>query len=306
MKNIQEQKGITLIALIITIIVMLILVGVTINVALNGGLFEKAREASTKMQRETEREELVSIMIGAYNNSGKFDINNAINNLPDGVKWCTNNDTIYAETTETIPSTANWRGAYVITDNNNRFYIDENGSVLDERPGSTLARSPLVYNTAYSLSGTDIYFFQNCGKFIMKANEGNSATIGTYTYNATTGEVVLNGIGSFTLSEDATSATDGVSTVELVPSNVYVYNNSKMTGTDVPNLYYGAYYNDETEIMIIIEPFNTGACYYGDGLSVSASSFDNFETILNNRGITIKDETTLQYGGNDYSLVSSL
>ena len=44
----KKQKGITLIALIITIIVMLILVGVTINVALNGGLFSKAEEATAK------------------------------------------------------------------------------------------------------------------------------------------------------------------------------------------------------------------------------------------------------------------
>ena len=44
----KRQNGITLIALIITIIVMLILVGVTINVALNGGLFDKAEEATTK------------------------------------------------------------------------------------------------------------------------------------------------------------------------------------------------------------------------------------------------------------------
>ena len=47
-RNKQNQKGITLIALIITIIVMLILVGVTVNVALNGGLFSKAEDATTK------------------------------------------------------------------------------------------------------------------------------------------------------------------------------------------------------------------------------------------------------------------
>ena len=41
----KGQKGITLVALIITIIVMLILVAVTISVALNGGLFDKARTA---------------------------------------------------------------------------------------------------------------------------------------------------------------------------------------------------------------------------------------------------------------------
>ena len=45
----KGQKGITLVALIITIIVMLILVAVTISVALNGGLFDNARKA----RRET-------------------------------------------------------------------------------------------------------------------------------------------------------------------------------------------------------------------------------------------------------------
>lgn len=42
----KDQKGITLVALIITIIVMLILVAVTISVALNGGLFDRARSAN--------------------------------------------------------------------------------------------------------------------------------------------------------------------------------------------------------------------------------------------------------------------
>lgn len=42
----RSQKGITLIALVITIIVMLILVGVTITMAVNGGLFNYAKEAA--------------------------------------------------------------------------------------------------------------------------------------------------------------------------------------------------------------------------------------------------------------------
>lgn len=48
MKKERENKGITLIALIITIIVMLILVGVSVNVALNGGLFKTAKTATEK------------------------------------------------------------------------------------------------------------------------------------------------------------------------------------------------------------------------------------------------------------------
>ena len=48
MKILKQNKAITLIALIITIIVMLILVAVTITIAVNGGLFNYAREAGTK------------------------------------------------------------------------------------------------------------------------------------------------------------------------------------------------------------------------------------------------------------------
>ena len=45
-KNNRDQKGITLIALVITIIVMLILVSVTITMAVNGGLFGYAKNAA--------------------------------------------------------------------------------------------------------------------------------------------------------------------------------------------------------------------------------------------------------------------
>ena len=45
-KEIRTNKGITLIALVITIIVMLILVGVTISMAVNGGLFDYAGKAT--------------------------------------------------------------------------------------------------------------------------------------------------------------------------------------------------------------------------------------------------------------------
>lgn len=52
----EKNKGITLIALIITIIVMLILVGVTVNVAMQGGLFSTARKAASETQEAKEQE----------------------------------------------------------------------------------------------------------------------------------------------------------------------------------------------------------------------------------------------------------
>ena len=47
----KGQKGITLVALVITIIVMLILVGVSVTVALNGGLFTTAETAVTNTEK---------------------------------------------------------------------------------------------------------------------------------------------------------------------------------------------------------------------------------------------------------------
>lgn len=56
----KSQKGITLIALVITIIVMLILVGVTITMALNGNLFNYAKDAKTQTQNALEEENELS------------------------------------------------------------------------------------------------------------------------------------------------------------------------------------------------------------------------------------------------------
>ena len=67
----DQQKGITLIALIITIIVMLILVGVTINVALSGGLIEKATTASNQTQIEVLKEKAELAKANAYAESIK-------------------------------------------------------------------------------------------------------------------------------------------------------------------------------------------------------------------------------------------
>ena len=52
----REEKGITLVALIITIIVMLILVAVTISIAVNGGLFENAKTARDETIRAQAKE----------------------------------------------------------------------------------------------------------------------------------------------------------------------------------------------------------------------------------------------------------
>ena len=57
-KTSTREKGITLIALIVTIIVLLILAGVTINLAVNNqGIFNKAKTATRAYKNASEEEE---------------------------------------------------------------------------------------------------------------------------------------------------------------------------------------------------------------------------------------------------------
>ena len=80
----KKQKGITLIALVITIAIMLILAGVTIRVSLKGGLFSRANEATSQMQIDIEREQLLTATLGVLGRNGKVNLNELDNNLPEG------------------------------------------------------------------------------------------------------------------------------------------------------------------------------------------------------------------------------
>lgn len=80
---IKGQKGITLIALVITIIVMLILVGVSVTVALNGGLFDTAENAVDQTEEALIRENKLdssTVYIEGQDANG-VDIGNYVNSL---------------------------------------------------------------------------------------------------------------------------------------------------------------------------------------------------------------------------------
>ena len=70
MQKLKAQKGISLIALVITIIVMLILVGVSVTVALNGGLFDTAKEAAEGTAAK--RNEELELSSGKVENNGEW------------------------------------------------------------------------------------------------------------------------------------------------------------------------------------------------------------------------------------------
>lgn len=109
----RRERGITLIALVITVIVMLILVGVTVTSAINGGLFSKAKNASTetenakifeqiqlavvaskKFENEIQYEELLDLL-SAKKNSGNFE-EQSYNMYKEFIELMQQNKPVYA------------------------------------------------------------------------------------------------------------------------------------------------------------------------------------------------------------------
>lgn len=86
----RSQKGITLIALVITIIVMLILVAVTITMAVNGGLFNYAKEAGTKTNGATANEQKLgngTVTVNGVSENREGSINDVVNFYTTGATY---------------------------------------------------------------------------------------------------------------------------------------------------------------------------------------------------------------------------
>ncbi len=68
----KQQKGITLVALVITIVVLIILAGVAISLTLSqNGIFNKAKEGRDNYQKAANAESALMTNMEAYVNSVK-------------------------------------------------------------------------------------------------------------------------------------------------------------------------------------------------------------------------------------------
>jgi len=120
----KREKGITLIALVITIIVMIILAAVVISIIMNGGLFKQANDAKEAQEKATldEQAEMVAAtarITKESNDKGLFlNIQEAVKGTPfeGGV-------------------TDNGDGTVTIKDSTGKEYIiDSNYNVSDKKP----------------------------------------------------------------------------------------------------------------------------------------------------------------------------
>ena len=95
-KEFEQNKGITLIALIITIIILLILVGVSINLAIKGDLFGSAQKAVSGTNAKVEEQQTrIDELMGELENAMPkpqvqiitFKIGDKIYQAEEGMNW---------------------------------------------------------------------------------------------------------------------------------------------------------------------------------------------------------------------------
>ena len=130
----KNNKGITLVALVVTIVVLLILAGVSINLVLgNNGIIAKAKEAETKSAEASQNDlkgmnGLVSEMEGALagNGSGNGGAGGSGNNFvtentpvtyPDGVVWIPEGFKVADDSVKTV------QGGVVIEDKDRNQFV---------------------------------------------------------------------------------------------------------------------------------------------------------------------------------------
>ncbi|MBR3163516.1 MAG: hypothetical protein IKF17_05410 [Clostridia bacterium] len=122
------NKGITLIALVITIIVLLILVGITIaSLTGENGLLSRATEAREETERAQEKEQIDLAVIASYGKDGTIDLELLASNLSK-IAGITNEsgEAITSETAITLP----YKVKYTAT--GNVYTIDADGNVTKD------------------------------------------------------------------------------------------------------------------------------------------------------------------------------
>ena len=133
----KKEKGITLIALVITIIVLLILAGVTIaTLTGENGVLTKAKSAQTQTEQAKEDENLKIAIAGSYGTDGKLNLKD----LKDNLK----NQEISYKDSDKFP--------LEVTVNGEKKKIDANGNIIESI--QSLKTKGTVFNDTTTLEDT--------------------------------------------------------------------------------------------------------------------------------------------------------
>jgi len=108
MKNLKNEKAITLIALVITIIVLLILAGVSISMLTGeNGILQKADAAKTQTSIGQEKEQIQLEVLASYETNGSLRVEIINNNIKNHINGVATDDATEFPLTVTYSSTGN-------------------------------------------------------------------------------------------------------------------------------------------------------------------------------------------------------
>ena len=266
----KQEKGITLIALVITIVILLILAGLTINLALgDGGLAQKAKEATENYQLAQEAEEDLIQELEANMNPTEEGYNSqeGVNEpvLTEGMIPVTWNGSSWVKADE---STSDWY-AYDTTNKQwaNVVTVKENGTTMSrEEYMSSGVGTPIqeddivgmyVWIPRYSYRITSGYHENANGtgnvdiKFL-KGTTDNYEGGEAIRSNVTNGEeFVVHPSFTKDTSQGGMKETTGYWVAKFeASSNIAVKNNANISSTSETNVKYGGGNNPDLEVTV--------------------------------------------------------
>ena len=126
--KLKKDKGITLIALVITIIVLLILAGVSIAMLTGeNGILTQAQNAKDETEKASAMEEVQLEAMGAIDTDGKINVDRLIDNISKNL-----NDA----------NSISLGNEVVVEYKGNKYLVEENGNVIYWEGGETKANAP--------------------------------------------------------------------------------------------------------------------------------------------------------------------
>ena len=194
--KIKQEKGITLIALVVTIVVLLILAGVSVNALFgNSGIIEKAKDAQNKMDQATQND---------------LDSINELNNWIDGkINGTTGGNTTGGDDNPSTTTTKISTLVGTVVDKNTKAEDAYGNKITIPKGFKVLAHGTVAGSATYTYSGDNIPAVQDgiviengtdgnqfvwvpVGTIKNKNNTTNTITLGRYEFDSNTGALKSN------------------------------------------------------------------------------------------------------------------
>ena len=207
----NKNKGITLIALVITIIILLILSGISISALTNQGLFKNAKAAQNATEKAEEEQ-------GQRLNEYEDEINKYLNNANEDEKIGLITDNINKELSKTD-------NTKLKDEKGNRIVVPAGFKIIN---GATTADKGIVIEDVTETATKGSQFVWVPVGTITKA-DGTTATItlGRYDFDATTGKESAYS-GSY-IEEDANDTSTLKKYGNIIAKNIRNFKNSVAT-----------------------------------------------------------------------------